>query len=177
MGNLGGNLRHHESCVPSRKSALLLAIRKWAMRCNIRGGNNTSYELPCYAHLEGGHRKNATLLCRLVPESNVIKRGLFTFGCKGNCYSNPYFGGIFTQWMEHQTKTSNSRNQWTDASRILLVQVDSLAGPPQCIPKNIAQLQDAKAAYQEGRDPIVENGRDLWSGRERNLQEWCKRNP
>jgi|Cyp1metagenome_2_1107374.scaffolds.fasta_scaffold18183_11 hypothetical protein len=99
MGNLGGNLRHHECYAHSRKFALLLAIRKWAMRCNIKGGNKTcSYELRCfYAHLQDGHRKNATLFCRLLPESNGIKRGLFAFGCSGNHYSNPYSGDMFAQ--------------------------------------------------------------------------------
>lgn len=47
-----------------------------------------------------------------------------------------------------------------DASGILLLQVDSLTGPPQCTPNGIAKLQDAKAACQQGKDPIVENEHD-----------------
>ena len=40
-----------------------------------------------------------------------------------------------------------------------MLQVDSVTGPPQCTPNGIAQLEDAKA-YQEGRDPIIENEHD-----------------
>ena len=64
--------------------ALLLAIRKWAMRCNIGGGDKTSYEL---------FRLEKNLVTFVVFDHSYEHFDLLPASL--GLYSSPYSGGMF----------------------------------------------------------------------------------